>query len=273
MRLGPGEYFGRTVWERRSDGLLLTLSVYVPKRTQPWHCHANPTFFMLLGGDHRDHSRHGSFDQPAFSLVYHPTTNPHAGELGTRGVRGLNIEYEPGWLERHGLREADLGGYRPFDSARARIAALRLLATAFQNGSQAETDLETQALELLAPLVSQFASLGAQAGTPPWLDRAKDFLEARFRESVSLRDVAQEVGVHPVYLARVFRGRHGCSVSEYLRALRLVEAGRLVLDGSGLAQAACAAGFSDQPHFSRSFSRELGLTPKTLWPVRLSLPP
>jgi len=271
MRLRPGEYFGKTVWERRTNGLLLTLSVYEPERTMPWHCHANPTFIVLLAGEYRDHSRHGGFDQPAFSLIYHPTTNAHAGELGPRGMRGLNIEYEPRWLERHGLHESDLGNYRPLDSARARMAALRLLTTAFQSGDPVEADLETQGLELLAPLVTQPAWPAGEAARP-WLQRAEDFLRARFREAISLRDLAQEAGVHPVYLARVFRRQHGCSVSEYLRALRLAEAGRLVLEGACLAQAACAAGFSDQPHFSRSFARELGCTPKTLWPVRHSFP-
>jgi AraC family transcriptional regulator len=266
MRLGPGEYFGKTVWERRSGGLILTLSVYRPGWVQPWHCHANPTFFLLLEGDHRDHSRHSGFTQPAFSLVYHPTTLAHAAEQGPRGMRGLNIEYEPGWLDSHGLREGDLGGYRLLDSAQARLAALRFLVTAFQPGDRAETDLQTQALEFLEPP----AAPPATGPCPRWLRTAEDFLRARFRESVGLRHVAREAGVHPVYLARVFRRRHRCSVSEYLRALRLEEAGRLVLQGASLAQAACAAGFADQAHFSRCFSAAFGLTPKGLWPARAS---
>jgi AraC family transcriptional regulator len=267
MRLGPGEYFGGTLWERRCGGLLLTLSAYRPGPTQPWHCHANPTFFLLLNGDHRDHSRHGPFEQPAFSLVYHPTTNPHAGELGPRGMRGLNLEYEPSWLESHGLCEGDLGGYRPLDSARLRLAALRLVATAFQDGEHAAADLQMQALELLDPLVARPPG-AAPDPAPRWLRRAEEFLRAHFRASVSLRDVAREAGVHPVYLARVFRRRHGCSVSEYLRALRLVETGRLVLHGASMAQAAHAAGFSDQAHFSRRFSREFGFSPRGLGPAR-----
>jgi AraC family transcriptional regulator len=267
MRLGPGEYFGGTLWERRCGGLLLTLSEYRPGPTQPWHCHANPTFFLLLAGDHCDHSRHGSFEQPAFSLVYHPTTNPHAGELGLHGMRGLNIEYEPSWLERHGLRADDLGGYRPLDSAGVRLAALRFVATAFQAGDHAAADLQTQALELLDPLVVRPAGPGLHS-PPRWLRSAEEFLRAHFRESVSLRDAAREAGVHPVYLARVFRRQHGRSVSEFLRAMRLVEAGRLVLQGASLAHAAYACGFSDQAHFSRRFSREFGFSPKGLWPAR-----
>src|SRR5207302_385476 len=81
-----------------------------------------------------------------------------------------------------------------------------------------------------------------------------EFLREQFRDPVGLRDAAREAGVHPVYLARVFRRHHGCPVSEYLRALRLVEAGRLVLEGASLAHAAHAAGFADQAHVSRRFS-------------------
>jgi AraC family transcriptional regulator len=269
MKLGPGQYFGGGVWERHSAGLLLTLSVYRPGRPQPWHCHANPTFFLLLSGNHRDHSRQGSFDQPAFSLVYHPTTNLHAGELGAGGMLGLNIEFEPDWLVRHDLCESDLGGYRPLDSARVRLSALRFVATAFQPGG--ESELDTQAVELLEPLAHLSDGVGERF--PRWLDRAEDFLRAHFREPVSLRDAAREAEIHPVHLARTFRRRHACAVSEYVRGLRLAEAARLALEGASLAQAAYGAGFADQAHFSRCFSSALGVSPRRgLAPVRAALP-
>jgi AraC family transcriptional regulator len=267
MRLGFGEYFGNAVWQRRSAGLLLTLSAYRPGWMQPWHCHANPTLFLLLTGDHRDNSRQSAFEQPALSLVYHPATFFHAGEQGPRGMRGLNVEYEPDWLARHELRAADLGGYAALDAPQHRLAVLRFLATASRPAGSAEAALETQALELLEPLVAAPPS----EPSPPWLTRAEEFLRSRFRESIGLRHAAREAGVHPVYLARVFRRRHACSVSEYLHALRLAEAGQLVLQGASLAQAALAAGFADQAYFSRRFSAAFGFTPKGLRPVRDSL--
>jgi AraC family transcriptional regulator len=244
---------------------LLTLTAYRRSLAQPWHCHANPTFFVLLAGTHLDHSRHAEFEQPPFSLVYHPTTSVHAGEPGPRGMRGLNIEYEPRWLDRHELRAEDLGDYRPLASPRARLAAVRFVATAFQPGHHAAADLQTRALEFLAELVDGPAESGL---APAWLRRAEDFLRTYFREPVSLRDAAREAGVHPVYLARVFRRRNGRSVSGYLTLLRLAEAGRLVLEGASLVEASHAAGFSDQAHFSRRFSRECGFSPKKLLPVR-----
>jgi AraC family transcriptional regulator len=270
MRLNSGEFFGRSVWQQRKSGLNLTLSTYRPGPTQPRHRHVNPTLFLLLGGEHRDHSRDGHVDQPLLTLVYHPTTYVHASEYGSRGMRGLNIEFEVDWLELNELRDHDLGDYSLLDSAQAALGALRLLVYAVQPGVQHDADLETQALELLEPLVSR-PRHSDYSGEPRWLRSAEAFLRARFRESVSLRDAAREVGVHPVHLARVFRRRHGCPVSKYLRNLRLVEASRLVMDGASLAQASLAAGFADQPHFSRSFSAAVGLSPKRLWPARASL--
>jgi AraC family transcriptional regulator len=183
-------------------------------------------------------------------------------------MRGLNIEYQAGWLERHELRAADPGGCRPLVSPTARLAALRFAAAAFQVGDQAVADLHTQGLELLALMASPLTGRGLGLERP-WLGRAEEFLRAHFREPVSLRDAAREARVHPVHLARVFRRRYGLPVSAFLQSLRLVEAGRLVLQGTSLVDAAHAAGFSDQAHFSRLFSREFGFSPKRMRPARL----
>jgi AraC-like DNA-binding protein len=265
LQLGPSEYFGEAIWERSLSGLRLTLSHYQPCHTQPWHCHVRPTFFLLLTGDHRDHTKHQIFRQAPCTLVFHPTTTSHAGELGHCPVRGLNVEYAPEWLAKHHLGESDLGTYRALGSPRDRLSALRFLATAFQSGARADAELEMQAFELLAPLPSRKS---IEPAAPRWFGRADEFLQASFRDSISLRDVAREAGVHPVYLARVFRRRQGCSVSEYLRILRLNEAARLVMEGAPLAQAAYSAGFADQAHFSRCCSSIFGFSPKGLRSVR-----
>jgi AraC family transcriptional regulator len=146
----------------------------------------------------------------------------------------------------------------------SRLAVLRLVCLAARPGPAAWAELHAQAVELLEPLVRSPAR-PASPGRPPWLRRAELFLHASFRSPVSLRDVAREAGVHPVYCARVFRRHHGCPVSAYLRALRVAEAGRLVLQyGQSLAQAALEAGFADQAHLSRSFRRQIGFSPRTV---------
>ena len=75
-------------------------------------------------------------------------------------------------------------------------------------------------------------------------------------------EIAAQVGVHPVQLARAFRKRYRCSVGELQRRLRLEHASRqLVTTHRTLAEIALAAGFSDQAHFCRVFKAHTGLTP------------
>jgi AraC family transcriptional regulator len=274
MKLAPGRFFGQVFHLRGGEGLTLNLARYQPRQEQPFHVHAHPTFFIPIQGLHRDHTRRGSHDQEDLSLVFHPTDEPHASTVHPDGLLGMNLEVEPRWLERHNLRECDLGGYRMQEpSVWSRLAVLRLVCAAFQPGEAAEEELRTHGLELLEPFVGQAPS-PATAGPPPWMRRSEEFLRANFRASVSLRDAAREVGVHPVYFARAFRRRHGCPVSAYLRALRLAEAGRLVLRrGETLAAAAIEAGFADQAHLTRSFARHFGFTPRAVCVARDALRP
>jgi AraC family transcriptional regulator len=141
--------------------------------------------------------------------------------------------------------------------------ALHLFTHAFQSGPD-EADLDGEALELLSPLVKR-AFGREQLCWPDWLRRAETFIHDAFRTHIRLRDAAREARVHPIHLARVFRQHHGCSVSEYVRALRVAEAGRLILQQTqSIAWAACEAGFADQAHLCRWFSRLFGFSPKTL---------
>jgi AraC family transcriptional regulator len=264
MKLDPVPFFGRTLRERHCNGLVLNLGYYPPSR-QALHVHAWPSFSLLVTGKGRERTRRQEYDQPPLTVVFNPSSEPHANDIGPGGVLGFTLSYPPSWLELHGLTEKDLGGHRMLDqSVWSRLASLRLLGRAFDPGPVAAADLETRALEMLEPLVKPDAPRPSPAD-PHWLRRGEDFLHEHFRSPITLRSVAGEAGVHPVYFARVFRRRHGCSVSAFLRALRLAEAGQLILKfGGSMAYAAHAAGFSDQAHLCRSFAREFGFTPKSL---------
>jgi AraC family transcriptional regulator len=268
MKLDPVPFFGRTLRQRQWNGLGLNLGYYPPGR-QSLHVHAWPSFSVLLAGKGRERTRREEYDQPPLTVFFNPSNEPHANDIGPGGVLGLTLSYAPAWLERHGLTERALGGHRMLDpSVWSRLASLRLLGRAFDPGPVAAADLETCALEMLEPLVKpeprRFPC------DPCWLRRGEDFLHDHFRSPITLRSVAGEAGVHPVYFARVFRRRHGCSVSAFLRALRLAEAGHLILKlGGSMAHAAHAAGFADQAHLCRSFAREFGFTPKSLRLARL----
>jgi AraC family transcriptional regulator len=87
-------------------------------------------------------------------------------------------------------------------------------------------------------------------------------LRARFRENLSLDEVARTAGVHPAHLARSFRCHFRCSAGEYVRRLRVEHACReLCRRDTPLAAVALEAGFGDQSHLTVVFKRHTGLTP------------
>ncbi|HLN27497.1 MAG TPA: AraC family transcriptional regulator [Gemmataceae bacterium] len=268
MRLDPGIFFGNRVRQCRAAGLSLVVSTYRAGQKLPPHVHENPTFFLLIAGEHRERWRRQDHLQPELTLVFHPTNEPHEAQVGPGGMIGLNIEFDKTWLAQRALLESDLGSWQMLESVWWRLRSLRLLATAAGVGAPEATCFETQLLELLEPLVQWPASESTTA-RPDWLRRAEEMIHDEFRHTLRLCALAQDIGVHPIHLARVFRKYHHCSVSEYIRALRLAEAGQLILRRQcSLADAAFEAGFCDQAHLCRWFAREFGFTPKNLSSVR-----
>jgi AraC-like DNA-binding protein len=94
---------------------------------------------------------------------------------------------------------------------------------------------------------------------------ARELAERRFREPLALGEIAEEVGMHPVSLARAFRRVHGESFGAFVRRLRVREAYRLLAGGSApVADVAQAAGFFDQAHLARVFRAFVGVSPGQL---------
>jgi AraC family transcriptional regulator len=97
---------------------------------------------------------------------------------------------------------------------------------------------------------------------PRWLLNAVDLLNAEFRSNLKVQDIANEVGVHPFHLSRVFRTVHRQTIGEYVHKLRVAYACKLLESPEcDLATVALSAGFADQSHFTRVFKNITGMTP------------
>ena len=77
----------------------------------------------------------------------------------------------------------------------------------------------------------------------------------------TLDELAALAGCSRFQLLRRFQQLHGLPPHAWLLQQRLERARQLIRQGHGLAQAAADAGFADQSHLTRHFSRQFGYTP------------
>jgi AraC family transcriptional regulator len=99
-------------------------------------------------------------------------------------------------------------------------------------------------------------------GVPTWMNKAVTLLKERSKESLTLAEIADFAGVHPIHLAQTFRKTQGLTVGQFLRRERLENARHDLLKTEKLlAEIAFDNGFADQSHFSRLFKQKFGTTP------------
>lgn len=96
-------------------------------------------------------------------------------------------------------------------------------------------------------------------------------LSRRFREPLTLHDLAAEVDVSPFHLARIFRQHTGVPLHGYRNQLRLRSSLEALADPRiDLTALALDLGYSSHSHFTDAFRRAFGLPPSA---VRTSVSP
>jgi AraC family transcriptional activator of pobA len=96
----------------------------------------------------------------------------------------------------------------------------------------------------------------------PLLAEVFGVIEARYRDPISLRDVAAKMGLTPGHLTTVVRKKTGRPVLDWINERRMSEARRLlVATDETVAEVGRSVGFSDPVYFARCFRREHGMSP------------
>jgi AraC-like DNA-binding protein len=88
------------------------------------------------------------------------------------------------------------------------------------------------------------------------------FIQSKFRDKITLTDIAREAGISVSSVERLFRTTFGVTPAMYLRKTRLNAACRKLRAGSeSLAAIAEDCGLNDQTNMTRAFRQELKITP------------
>jgi len=195
------------------------------------HRHLEPYAALVLDGSYDEMSADGRFSCGAGVLIVHPSWHAHANTFGNSGAIVLNLPAPAA----DGLSAVQV----PDPDAIAKIA----LRNPEEAGMAAVEESHT------CPPVAP----------APWLARLAALLGTDQDSDIS--ELATRCGVSPEHASRACKRWFGLGPAGLRREGRLRTAIELLVQGARPAEAALAAGFSDQPHLTRLLKRATGYTP------------
>jgi AraC family transcriptional regulator, transcriptional activator of pobA len=178
---------------------------------------------------------------PLVSWRTHPLLAPFAGNP-RGGSQRLHVpaDERPAWLGNLTALDAELRDRRDgyADAARAHLTLLLVQLGRLHLDAPAELDVE--------PLVAAVF----------------DVVEERYHEPISLREVADAVGLTSGHLTTVIGRRTGRTVQQWITERRMREARRLLADTDlAVVEIAHRVGYRESGYFVRRFRAAHGVTP------------
>lgn len=121
---------------------------------------------------------------------------------------------------------------------------------------------ESKLLELIYRLANKLLPDDAQNNYSPVTLKAIEYIERNYHNNIQLKDMAEAVGLTPIYFHNMFSKNTGQTPHEYLLQKRL-SAAKDLLSGSdmSLINIAAECGFSSQAYFTTIFRKYTDLTP------------
>ena len=111
-----------------------------------------------------------------------------------------------------------------------------------------------------------FATVDGKHGTRNYgnaVAEAVDWIDENFQEYITLKVLANRVGLNEKYFCRLFKQVTGHSLIDYVNRVRVENACHLMIyENMSVTEAALHSGFDDMSYFSKVFKRYKSISPK-----------
>lgn len=213
--------------------------------------------FRTDGKEYRLEGGEAFFIRPG-TLIYYAADRKKPWTYTWIGFQGIKIRQ---YLERTSLFDAPVFGYG--EDGGMRLCHEKMYEANRLCGNR-DLMMNSILYEYLFLLAERFPKRGRSVKEKGdgYVEEALKYVEANYSRNMSVQDVAGFLNIDRSYLHRLFKGRMGVSLQEYLVSFRLRRACGL-LDGTDFSVAAIArsVGYEDALYFSRLFRTRKGCAP------------
>jgi len=224
----------------------------------PRHRHASSHFVLVVRGTYITEARNQDRSYGPGTLIYNPIGTTHRDRFQNGCGRFLTITPSASVAQMLDSRvPVSLVIHEPGSIAAAARTRRQMLD---ERCGFAPELIEDCCLDLAGTISGSFETESRHV--PSWLIEARQIMRDCYTDGITIRGVANSLGIHSVHLARAFRRYFHLSPSEYVSRCRVWRALELLITSRlSLAEIAIEVGFSDQSHLTNAFRRETAMTP------------
>lgn len=128
--------------------------------------------------------------------------------------------------------------------------------------SIARADNRNDLAAILSSMVDDWYEINSATGNV-YVRFAKEYIKENYQSNIRLSEIAQAESINPAYLSRIFSEETGETFSDYLIRYRIQIAKELLHNITiNVSEVAERVGYNDVKHFSSSFKKIVGISPK-----------
>ncbi|MFO0982357.1 MAG: AraC family transcriptional regulator [Planctomycetota bacterium] len=227
----------------------------------PWHAHEHTCLVYVVDGTFTEQLRSQVIDCRPATLTIKPAGEEHPERLRLQRLLQRGGGVAAAFESRLRALTTTIDHAAHVTGGPAVAMAARLYRELRGRDPFSPLVFEGLVLEMLGSCAARRPQ-DRQRRAPRWLEHVRERLHADFARKLSITRLAEEAGVHPDHLTRIFRRHHGVLIGDYLRRVRTQWAAETMVHSElPLVAIAQHAGFADQSQLTRSFKREFGITP------------
>ncbi|MEM8845590.1 MAG: helix-turn-helix transcriptional regulator [Bacteroidota bacterium] len=255
-----GSYYGIKKLELKKRGFALSEYNYHLPETD-WHYHENPYFMFVLDGQLKDLNKKRTKLCPTGSFLFLNWEETHKNTKESSHAKGFHIELNRKWFRERELNHELWEGSTLIANPKLHHTLAKIYHEFKLGDTFSSISLDALVLQLCDDLWKDTKKVSEME--PNWIKTLEELIYED-EDVLSLDNLSNKIGIHPVHLSRSFPKYRNTTLGEFIRMHRIKKSIPLLVDSKySLTQIAYACGFSDQSHYTRTFKKYFNRTPLT----------
>lgn len=113
----------------------------------------------------------------------------------------------------------------------------------------------------LYEFMSELFEDSENSGGRDYVKTVSDFIKSNYMRKISVKSIADTIGLDSKYLSRIFKKEKGVTIQEYILNQKFSKAKKLLKMGISVVETSLSVGYADQFAFSKMFKKYTGFSP------------